>query len=118
MENISIKTVDKKKIRNGGIGDYKRGVDGSLHILVARMKNKDYEFLVAIHELVEAWLADRHGVNYKEIDQYDKEYKGPGEPGETKDAPYKEEHKFANKIEYLVGKELEIDMKDYGLPKP
>jgi hypothetical protein len=82
------------------------------------MKNKDYEFLVAIHELVEAWLADKRGINFKEIDEFDKEYKGNKEPGETKDAPYKDEHKFANKIEYLVGKELGIDMKEYGLPKP
>lgn len=118
MQNIFIKTVDKNKVRNQGVGDYKVGVDGSLHILVAKQKNKDYEFLIAIHELVEAFLADKRGINYKEIDKFDRDHINSEEPGRMKQAPYNDEHMFAEKIEYMVGKELGIDMKEYGLKKP
>ena len=111
MQDIVIKTVDKSKIRNNGIGDYRTGINGNLVILVAKMKNDDEEFLVALHELIESKLALKRGINFKDINSFDRKHLNSPEPGDRKDAPYHEEHEFANKIEGMMAEKLGI--KDY-----
>src|SRR5215467_14962981 len=44
------------KMRYPTVGDWQFKPDGSLHITVARMSDRRYEFLVGLHELVEALL--------------------------------------------------------------
>ena len=103
---IVIKVVPKNKVRNQGIGDYKNN-NGKLEILVAKNSgNKDEKIGVAIHELVEAVLAQKRKISFKEIDKFDRDNIKHPDPGSKKDAPYRQEHKFANKIEAMVVKEL------------
>lgn len=108
MQDVLIKTVDKSKIRNGGVGDYKTGVNGNLVVLVAKMGNADEEFLIAVHELLESWFVMKRGISFREINAFDRKFLNSPEPGDRKDAPYNREHEFATKIENMIREELKI----------
>lgn len=106
MEQIIIKTVPKKKVRNQGIGDY-RNKNGKLEILVSQTSGDNIEKLgVAIHEFVESALAKERKISFNKIDKFDRDNIKHPDPGNKKDAPYHKEHMFANKIENLFIKEL------------
>jgi hypothetical protein len=95
-------------------GDWILGRGGVSHISVAKMGNRDYEFLVALHELVEAYLCVKHGVTQTQVDAWDM---GPGkhldEPGDDPGAPYHTEHMFASHIETLMAQKLGVNWADY-----
>jgi hypothetical protein len=59
---ITIETVNKQRYSTPG--DWQVAKDGSIHITVSAMSNQRYEFLVAAHELVEAYLA-KEGAPHK-----------------------------------------------------
>lgn len=92
---------------------------GNLQVFVSDMGNEDYEFLVALHELVEAWLCRKRGISDEEITAFDIDFENtrmPGntdEPGDHENAPYKREHLFATGIEKLMAAELGIDWSRY-----
>lgn len=104
--DIVIKKVNKNKVRNESVGDYKRK-NGRLEILVAKSKDPVFDMGVAIHELVESVLALKRGISFGKIDKFDrKNVEKKGEPGEMKGSPYFKEHAVANKIENILVKEL------------
>ena len=114
MLNVTIKTIPSGEHRYPTTGDW-LWKDGKLTILVSDLNDTDDEFLVAIHELVEAYLCKVRGITQREVDSWDKHYEKlikeglvpkDGEPGDDIHAPYMEEHKAADAIEGLV--EIEI----------
>ncbi len=118
MLNINIKTIPDNEQRYDTVGDYwkKDGVD---EIKVSMMGNRQYEFLVAIHEMVEQFLCENVGITDEEITKFDIEYEekrkngDDTEPGEDIYAPYHKQHMFAEKIEKIMAEECKIDWKDY-----
>lgn len=118
MLNINIKTIPDKDQRYDTVGDYwkKDGVD---EIKVSSMSNRQYEFLVAIHEMVEQFLCENAGITDEEITKFDVEYEAKrkngdqSEPGEDPLAPYHRQHMFAEKLEKLMAEECKIDWADY-----
>ncbi len=118
MLNINIKTIPDNEQRYDTVGDYwkKDGVD---EIKVSMMGNRQYEFLVAIHEMVEQFLCENAGITDEEITKFDIEYEekrkngDDTEPGEDIYAPYYKQHMFAEKIEKMMAEECEIDWQDY-----
>lgn len=104
--DILIKSVPKKKIRNDGVGDYKK-VGNRLEVLVADRMPSDDKLGVAVHELTEALLVLKRGIPLKKIDAWDKKNKEKAaEPGNMKGSPYKKEHKVASSVEKILLKEL------------
>jgi hypothetical protein len=59
---ITIETIPAAKMRYPTVGDWQFKPDGTLHITVSRMTDRRYEFLLALHELVEALLYKATGV--------------------------------------------------------
>lgn len=118
MLHINIKTIPDKEQRYDTVGDYwKKGeVD---EIRISEMGSREYEFLVAIHEMVEQFLCENADITDEEITSFDKEYerkrqKGDDtEPGEDIYAPYHKQHMFAEKVEKLMAEECGLDWKDY-----
>lgn len=118
MLNINIKTIPDDEQRYDTVGDYwkKDGVD---EIKVSMMGNRQYEFLVAIHEMVEQYLCENAGITDEEITQFDVKYEekrkngDDTEPGEDIYAPYHKQHMFAEKIEKMMAEECKIDWEDY-----
>lgn len=106
--NVEIKVIPHAQQRYETCGDWWFAPDGTLHIRVSEMEKDDYEFLVAIHELVEAWVCRDRGVNENSITQFDKEYEDErvagddSEPGDSLFSPYKYEHCLATGIERIL----------------
>jgi hypothetical protein len=116
--DIEIRTVPQEKQRYDTLGDWfiiVSMIDGSrrLGVTVTNMNNEDSEFAIAVHEMVEAYLCLKRGISGKEVDKFDMEFKGEGEPGDDPEAPYYKEHQFAMKIERLIVEELGIDWEEH-----
>ena len=115
MLDIEIKTITHYKQRYQTVGDYFKDLGtGTERFRISDMGNKDYEFLVALHELIEQYLSEKRGIKEEEIDQFDINFKGEGEPGDQPNAPYYKEHQFASKIEKLVAEEMSLNWEDYN----
>ena len=111
---VNIKTIPHSEQRYKTVGDYWTEGD-VLNIRVSEMGNREEEFLVALHELIESHLVLKRGISIESIDEFDKKYEAlrpegdVSEPGNSVGAPYFKEHQFATCIEWLMAIELGID---------
>lgn len=118
---ISIASIPHGHQRYETCGDWKE-TPGRLEILVSRMGNKDYEFCVALHELVEAYLCQKRGITDSQVTAFDVWFENDRkagahteteEPGDHPLAPYRKEHFTATTIERIMAEQLQIDWKIY-----
>ncbi len=124
--HIYIDTIPHSEQRYSTVGDYwwppvqRTGMTERLEVRVSDMGNEDYEFLVAIHELIEAHLTRMRGISEDEITAFDVAFEAArttdsiDEPGDHPDAPYRYEHFFATSIERLIAAELGVDWMAYS----
>jgi hypothetical protein len=128
--HIYIDTIPHAEQRYPTVGDWKFAAEGGaitklgltkevLNIKVSEMDNLDYEFLVGLHEMIEAYLCFKRGVPEEAITDFDKMFEATrpedntDEPGDHPNAPYRKEHFFATSIERLVAAELGVDWFEY-----
>ena len=121
---IVIETIPQEQQRYPTVGDWYFDDQDTLQIKVSDMKNWKYEFLVAIHEMVEMMLCREHGVAELNVTAFDEKFEklresfpgliGEQEPGDMVSAPYFNEHQFATKIEKQVAAELGVDWDEYN----
>jgi hypothetical protein len=112
---IDLHTIPHDKQRYKTLGDWYYGGGGLLLIRASQVGDQDYEFLLLLHELVEAWLCRKRGISEKDVDSFDLAYAGEGEPGDDPKAPYYKEHLFATQIEKMMAAELGVDWNEYEL---
>lgn len=119
MRPTEIKTIPHNFQLYPTVGNYIDYDDGSQRIFVSEVGNEDYEFCIAIHELIESHICRKRGIKNQDITNFDCKFESerkPGdetEAGDDKNAPYKREHFFATSIERLVAAELGIDWEIY-----
>lgn len=113
MNRITIETAPHKDQLYPTAGDYWWAADGELFIRVSELQNRDHMFLIGLHEMVEAYLAERRGIPEPEIRRFDIEHPELEEPGMDPRAPYHKEHFIATIIEMMVAKELGVDWREY-----
>ena len=101
--------------RYNTVGDYYSPYPSSLELRISDLENTDYEFLVLIHELVEAYLCAKRGISEPEITAFDMAFRGAGGPGNRLDAPYHKEHVFAENIERQIAAEMGVDWETYSV---
>jgi hypothetical protein len=106
---IIIETIPHSQQRYNTVGDWYLDAYGSLIIKVSEI-TKRYEWLIAIHELVEAILCECAGITAAQVDKWDKEHI---EAGDDPEAPYHRQHIFADAIERLVALELGVRWDPY-----
>lgn len=117
--NICYKTIPHEHHRYPTVGDYWYPTPEQMEVRVSDMQNENYEFLVLIHELIEAHLCRQRGISERSITDFDvqfeiaRAYDNIDEPGDSPDAPYQKEHQFATKIERQVAEELGVDWEAY-----
>lgn len=123
--HIYIDTISHRQHRYPTVGDYwwppvrRTGACERLEVRVSEMGNEDYEFLVTIHELIEAHLTRKHGISEESITAFDiayeaNRYKGDdSEPGDSPDAPYHNEHKAATSVEKYLARLLGVNWFEY-----
>jgi len=119
---IVIETVPHEKNRNNQVGDYRYLEDGTLYITVSDMGNKNFETLVAFHELWEVITTEHKGITEQQITDYDAQYELKREKGLVgefsengfgSDCIYKDQHMKATAIEMILAAELGVDWNRY-----
>lgn len=111
--NITIRVVEPGQMRYQTVGDWQVNKKGNLDITVANSHDSATDFLVGIHEAIEAVLCIFHGVKPKDVDDFDVEWeKSPNdyaEPGDDPDAPYHKEHVLATNIERILAQAIPLE---------
>lgn len=129
---IDIRTIPESTMRYPSLGDwfYEGAADGEeadgekadreevLCIRAVDTLSDNEAFLVALHELVEAWLCRDKGVSQEAVDAFDLAFIPPrndpdAEPGDHPDAPYRIQHRQAMMVEHLMA--LFMGVTDYGV---
>lgn len=113
MQRIEIESIPLDSQRYDTLGDWFYDSNDTLQIKVSH-EDGDCAFLIAIHELVEAYLCQHRGITQRAVDDFDLTFspEGDEEPGDSAISPYRREHRFAMIIEHLMAHELGI--KNYG----
>lgn len=118
--NISIETIPHECQRYPTAGDWQfdpaSSVEGNdtLVINVSSMEDQDSEFLVALHEMIEAWLCRKAGITDAQVDDWDKAHLDDPDPGSHENCPYGEQHFSALHIESIVATMLKIEWEEHG----
>jgi hypothetical protein len=100
--------------RYNTVGDwYTDKINGNVRIYVSQMNNWRFELLVAIHEVVEAFLCLNDGVLEEDVTKFDKAFLGEDEPGDEPDAPYARQHCIATGIERILAALLGVKWSNY-----
>jgi hypothetical protein len=113
-------------------GDWYTSPGAGLVIKVSHLKDRREMFLVAIHELIEAFLCECAGVQEADVDKFDKDFESgwletdslvgnklaqpigyPKEPGDHPDAPYYKQHQIATGIERILAAEVGVSWLEY-----
>jgi hypothetical protein len=121
IKAINIRFIPHKEQRYPTVGDWFFRYT-TLHIRTSIMDKEEYEILVAVHELVEAFLCRRAGVREEDVTAFDIKFEderaqglhGPtDEPGDDRAAPYYTQHQIATHVERFLCKALSIDWEEY-----
>lgn len=97
---IEIKTVDPSAMRYPTAGDWEWLPDGALMLTVPEYGGNDVSvLLVAIHEMIEAYLCKRDGITDEMVTKFDTDNPLLEEPGDDLAAPYHKQHVIAMAIE-------------------
>ena len=113
-EMLMVEVIPQAKQRYPTVGDWQFNDQGALIMKISDMGNKDYEFMVAIHEAVEAWLCRKAGITQEMVDAWDMgEGKDLEDPGSDEKAPYHRQHMLALDIEKALCDEMGINWDEY-----
>ena len=110
---IVIEVIPHHEQRYATLGDYWVDVDGVQQVRVSDLGNPHMNILVALHELIELTLCEARGIAEPDIKAFDEAHPDADDPGSLPDAPYGLEHRFAEKIEYVMAGELNVTWTDY-----
>ena len=118
---IVIETIPHNCQRYNTVGDWQFDADGNLTVRVSEMNDSRYEFLVGIHEAIEAVCARHAGIAEAEVDAFDIEYENNraegdmSEPGDDPRCPVYRQHQIATAVEKLLAVELDVGWKEYDV---
>ena len=115
---IIIETIDHKDQRYNTIGDWQFAEENDsifLDIRVSDLKDDKMNTLIAIHELIEAFLCKFNDpeITTEQVDDFDMSHLELDEPGESLDCPYRIQHLVASDIEKMIAGRLNIDWSEY-----
>jgi hypothetical protein len=117
---FNVSQVPHRKQRYETVGDWIPGKPAEIR--VSKMKDQRYEFLVALHEMIEFELFKMHGITDREVVAFDVNFEAErrlnlhpfdAEPGDHPKAPYRSEHEFATMVEMMVAQKLGVSWSDY-----
>ena len=114
MRRIILEAVPQSQMRppydqDERAGDWYTDANGDMVIRTTGTDLADDEtFLFALHELIEMRLCLKAGVTQAEVDAFDAAYTGEGEPGDCEVSPYRQQHRRACLVEFLVADMLGV----------
>ena len=109
-----LQSIEHKDQRYDTVGDWTVGPRGEYTISVSNHLVQDEQFLIMLHEMIEAYLCTGDNITQQQVDEFDlqwlKDHAGPkyenDEPGDDPKAPYGKQHRKAMIIEHLVANML------------
>lgn len=101
-----ISSIPHADQRYDTVGDWIPTSKHGTEILVSESGDERSDVLVAIHEIVEAFLCKHAGIEEETVSAFDICHPELEEPGSAENAPYHRQHMLAEKIERLVCEEL------------
>lgn len=116
---ITIRPILHQDQRYPTVGDWWFDPEGNLEIRVSLMGDTRHEFLIGIHEAIEAVLCQANGVKEVDVTAFDEEYErkrafdNKEEPGNDPSAPYFHEHQIATQCEKIISDALKVDWSEY-----
>ncbi len=111
--SIEIKTIPQKEQRYVTVGDYWQEGDKDI-FRISDCGNRKYEWMIAIHELVEKALCEHHNITNEQIDEFDLATESlDDEPGDEPNSPYRDQHCFATSVERMLCAALGLSWKEY-----
>lgn len=113
---ISIETVPYEEQRYDTWGDWWFEGD-DLVVKVSKGGDWRSEFLVGLHEAVEAMLCKEDGITGREVTEFDLAHPDSKQPGEERDAPYHAQHFVADICERIVCKALGMTWEEHEGPE-
>ena len=119
MITIRIDVIPHAEQRYDTVGDwrvlYER--EGSIWQLdVSETGNWKYNYLIALHELIEMGLCVSAKIDDRDVDHFDIEWEPHDnieEPGDDPEAPYYRQHQIACAIERAVALHLDVKWPEY-----
>jgi hypothetical protein len=121
MVTIVIKTIPHKEQKYDTAGDY-YWQDNEIAVRISRMDNRNYEFAIALHELLEIHLCLRDRIPLEwstnfdlvfEKERAEGKHKDTNEPGDDPRCPYFKQHQMASRLEKYVIRILGEKWVDY-----
>lgn len=112
--NITIKTIPHDEQRYETSGDWIFTESGDLEVRISDIGDRRMEFLVGLHEIMEAMLCFQNGIAEEVVTQFDVDFeknRGPNdylEPGDSPAAPYHEAHRAATALERMAALILDV----------
>lgn len=110
---ITVRTIPHGEQRYETVGDWIVTPEGDIHVLVSEVGDLDAEFLVAIHELIEAWAFAKRGGTQQAADEFDMGHPELDEPGCDPRCPYHAEHEAAEVVERVACAAIGKDWHEY-----
>lgn len=115
---INIEVIDRAQQPRypGTIGDWWWEGD-TLELRISQLRNPKEEFLVMLHELIEALLCQQTGVSTEMVDVWDETHSPAAdydEPGDDPASPYAREHTIAAVVERLAAELLKVNYQAYN----
>jgi len=112
--NIIIKSIDPAAQRYVTTGDWIWLPDGTLQVFVPDYGNDNSAMLVALHEVVEAWLCRHDGIDEKVVSDWDIAHPDAEEPAEVEGSPYMDQHSIATQVELKMCAGLGMDWNNHN----
>jgi len=109
----TIIAIDPSENRYGTVGDWMFAENGDILVTTTKCGNADSEFLVAIHELIEAYLCLREGITEEEVNAWDVNNPYLEEPGDSRNAPYHRQHAIAMRTEKFLADLMRVDWEQH-----
>ena len=122
MNMIIIEFIPHEQQRYCTAGDWTFDHQGNLKISVSDLGDLDAQIDVAIHELIEARLCQKHDITDHAVTMFDIQFEREreagihsitDEPGDNIDAPYHNEHQSATFVERAAASVLGVDWEKY-----
>jgi len=114
MFKVSIETIPHNNQRYETCGDWQFDhIHNRLIIKVSDLGDWKMEACLAFHEMIEAIRCESDGITEHQVDVWDSNFKGDGEPGDDPKAPYHKEHVEATRCERVMARQLGVDWEKY-----
>lgn len=113
LPKIDIKVIPHKEQRYDTAGDWQCN-KRKISLQISQMELMDYEFMVAVHELIEVYLCKKAGITTEDVDKFDMSNPQLDDPGRSPKAPYHKQHMFAMKVEKMICKFLLLSWDVYN----